>query len=309
MSNIGIVFCPHHVPFSTPAKRWEKIAAVLEQYHVEYDMVQSENAKSVERHVTMFINNGYKDIVICGGDSALTDSVNCLMRQEKHVRDSISLGVIPNGTINDFAGFWGLTYKNIDLAVQSIVAHRVRKVDVGCVRYTDKENNSKQRYFLDCVDVGLLASIQRLRQSTRRKLWSRKLSFAVSLLLMIFQKMEYKMTYTIDYVTETHHISTLCIGNALGFGQTPNAVPYNGELDVTLVRRTWMFQFIEGIFLFLNGKILNHKRVRPYRTRVVEIESSSKLPVSVDGHPMETPYGPFKVTVEQEEVNFIIEKA
>lgn len=308
MKSIGIIYCPNHRPFTTPAKRWEKIAAVLDKYNVEYDMVQSEKASGVERLVTMFINSGYRDIVIAGGDSALTDAVNCLMRQEKHVRDGINLGVIPNGTVNDFASFWGFKYEDIDYAVASLVEHRVRRVDVGCIRYVDKEDNNKQRYFLNCIDVGLLASIQKLRRQTRRRLWSRKLSFAVSLVLMVFQKMEYKMKYTIDYQTEEHHISTLCIGNALGFGQTPNAVPYNGELDVTLVRRTWMLQFVEAIWLYIKGEILNHKQVRPYRTRQVEIESSSRLPVSIDGHPMESPVGKFRITVEQEEINFIIEK-
>jgi len=54
------------------------------------------------------INNGYKTIVIAGGDSALNDAANCLMREEKAVRESISLGVIPCGVMNDFAHFWNL---------------------------------------------------------------------------------------------------------------------------------------------------------------------------------------------------------
>ena len=47
-----------------------------------------------------------KTIVIVGGDSALNDAVNCLMMEEKAVRDSIALGVIPNGVMNDFARYW-----------------------------------------------------------------------------------------------------------------------------------------------------------------------------------------------------------
>ncbi len=65
------------------AKRWEKIEKVLRQQGVDYDFVQSENQKSVERLVKMFINNGYKTIVIVGGDSALNDAVNCLMQMDR----------------------------------------------------------------------------------------------------------------------------------------------------------------------------------------------------------------------------------
>lgn len=51
----------------------------------------------MERLVKMFINNGYKTIVIVGGDSALNDAVNCLMQVEKETRDQIALGLSLTG--------------------------------------------------------------------------------------------------------------------------------------------------------------------------------------------------------------------
>lgn len=308
MSKIAIIYCPNHRPFVTASKRWDRVEEMLRKYNVDYDMVQSENADSVERLVTMMINNGYEDIVIAGGDSALNDACNCLMKVEKQVRDRICIGVIPNGTMNDFSAFWGLSYDDIELSVQSLVEHRVRKIDVGCIRYTNKQGEQTQRYFLNSINIGLLAKIQKLRQQTRRKFWSRKVSFAVSLLLMVFQKMEHRMTYTINYLTEQHRVTTLCVGNAHGYGQTPNAVPYNGMLDITIVRQQPLLTFVTGIYLFLRGKILMHNRVRPYRSREIEIEAPKNISVSIDGHPMESPQGKFRVTVEQEVINFIIEK-
>ena len=101
----GILYCPK-TGFTSPRKRWEKIQKVLDDRKVAYDMVQSETADSVERLVKMMISNGYKTLVVVGGDSALNDAVNCLMMEEKQVRDEIALGVIPNGVMNDFARFW-----------------------------------------------------------------------------------------------------------------------------------------------------------------------------------------------------------
>ena len=83
MNKLCIIYCPNHRPFTSVRKRWEKIEALLEKHHVEYDMVQSEDQQSVERLVTMMISNGYEDIIIAGGDSALNDTVNCLMAVEK----------------------------------------------------------------------------------------------------------------------------------------------------------------------------------------------------------------------------------
>lgn len=308
MKNIGIIYCPNHRPFSSKAKRWSMIAAALDVHGIQYDMIQSESHGSVERLFTMLLNNGYETIVIAGGDSALNDAVNCLMRVEQQVRDRVALGVIPNGTMNDFASFWGLTYHDLDYAVASIAQRRVRKIDVGCIRYQNSKQEDKSRYFLNCVNVGLLAAIQRLRQETRRKLWSRKLSFVMSGILLFFMKKYFRIAYNINYVREEHRISTLCVGSACGYGQTPNAVPYNGMLDVTVVRHSAMSEIAGGLYLFAKGEILNHKRIMPYRSRMVELEVPSGTPVSVDGHPMETPQGVFRVAVQQEMINFIIEK-
>ena len=112
----GILYCPK-AGFANPRKRWEKIQKVLDSRRVQYDMVQSEMADSVERLVKMMITNGYKTIVIVGGDSALNDVVNCLMMEEKTVRNEIALGVIPNGVMNDFASFWGIDQDNVEQTV------------------------------------------------------------------------------------------------------------------------------------------------------------------------------------------------
>ena len=112
----GILYCPK-IGFTNPRKRWDKISAVLDARNVQYDMVQSENAESVERLVKMMIANGYKTIIMVGGDSALNDAVNCLMMEEKSVRDEIALGVIPNGVMNDFARFWDFDEDKIEQTV------------------------------------------------------------------------------------------------------------------------------------------------------------------------------------------------
>ncbi len=154
----------------------------------------------------------------------------------------------------------------------------------------------------------MLASIQKLKQETRRRLWSRKLSFVISALILLFFKKFFKVQYTINYVCEKHRISTLCIGSAFGYGQTPNAVPYNGMLDVTVVKHSALSEIAGGLYLFARGKILNHKQIMPYRSRNVELEVPATTPLSIDGHPMETPRGVFNVSVQQEQINFIIEK-
>ena len=101
-------------------------------------------------------------------------------------------------------------------------------------------------------------------------------------------------------------VMTMCIGNASGYGQTPNAVPYNGLLDVSVVYHPQITQLFEGFYLFVRGKFLNHRSVHPYRTREVEVKEASHALIGVDGRLMNTPKGSYKITVEQEVINFLI---
>lgn len=304
-SRWGILFCPKR-GITSPHKYWGKIQRVLEERKVEYDFVQSETTESVERLMNMLINNGYKTIIIVGGDSALNDAVNCLMHVDMQTRDSISLGIIPYGVMNDFARFWQFSENNIQQTIDWLINHRVRKIDLGCIRYINKKGIKCHRYFLNCINIGLIASVMNLRRQTRRMFGSRTLSFIVSFLLMIFQRLEYKMNIKINTDIIKRKVMTVCIGNAHGYGQTPNAVPYNGLLDVSVVYHPEVTQLIEGFYLLFTNRFLNHRSVHSYRTRKVDVVEAKKSLVCIDGRLINTPVGSYTITVEQEVINFLI---
>ncbi len=298
----GILYCPK----GNASKQRQKIQAVLDQRGVEYDWVQSETTDSVERLMNMLIHNGYKTIIIVGGDSALNDAVNCLMQVEKQVRDEIALGVIPNGVMNDFARYWDFKEGNLEQTIGWLIKHRIRKVDLGCIRYNNKNGEACHRYFLNCINVGLIADVMNLRRQTRSLLGSRTLSFVASIFLMIFHRMDYKMHVRINSDTINRKVMNMCIGSGPGYGQTPSAVPYNGMLDVSVVYHPELLQLFAGFWLLLTGRFLNHRSVHPYRTREVVVEESKKAMVGVDGRLLGTPVGSYRITVEQEVINFLI---
>ena len=300
----GIVFCPKSGTFR-PHRKWEKVDKCLKEKKIDYDFVQSETSGSVERLVRMMINNGYKTIVVVGGDSALNEAVNCFMQTPKEIRDEISLGVIPNGLMNDFAHFWDMEDNDIEQAVETIAKHRVRKIDLGCIKYTNEKGEKCHRHFLNCISIGLVASVIQKRRKAQGAFLS-KLSFIPSSLLMIFQRLEYKMRIKIDTDVIDRKVMTVCVGNAQGYGFTPSAVPYNGQLDVSVVYHPEVVQLVEGFYLLFSGKILNHRSVHPYRTQEIIIEKAERAQISVDGRLMNTPSGPFKIIVQQEVINFII---
>ncbi len=304
-SRWGILYCPKK-GINRRRRQWEKVRRALDERGVLYDFVQSENTDSVERLMRMLIHNGYKTIIIVGGDSALNDAVNCLMMEEKNVRDGIVLGVIPNGVVNDFARFWNFKESNIVQTIDWLVKHRVRRIDLGCIRYTNKKGEKCHRYFLNCVNIGLIADIMNLRRQTRSLLGSRTLSFFVSLVLMVFHRLDYKVDVKINSDVIKRRVMTICVGSRPGYGQTPNAVPYNGLLDVSVVYHPEVVQLIGGLWLLVTGRFLNHRCVHPYRTREVIVREAKHAMVGIDGRLMKTPVGEYRISVEQELINFLI---
>ena len=298
----GILYCPK----GKGTKQREKIQRLLDERGVQYDFVQSESIDSVERLVTMLIHNGYKTIIIMGGDSALNDAVNCLMNEEKQVRDEIALGVIPNGLLNDFARYWDFKEGNLEQTVDWLIKRRLRAIDLGCIRYQNKQGEQCRRYFMNCVNIGLIADIMNLRRHTRSLLGSKTLSFIVSIFLMIFHRMDYKMHVIINSDEVNRKVMTMCVGSGPGYGQTPSAVPYNGMLDVSMIYHTGLMQVFAGLWLLITGRFLNHRAVHPYRTREVRVEEAKHAMVGVDGRLLGTPKGSYRITVEQEVINFLI---
>ncbi len=301
----GVIYCPKH-RLKSNRKQWLKVQSILDQRKVNYDFVQSESSESVERLVKMLIVNGYNTIIIAGGDSALNDAVNCLMKEERSIRESISLGVIPNGGFNDFSRFWGFRESNPEQTIDWLLKHRVRKIDLGCIRYQNKHQEQCHRYFLNCVNIGLSADIMNLRRQTHSLLGSKTLSFFISLILMLFHRLDYKMHLSINSEEIKRRVMTICIGSGPGYGQTPNAVPYNGLLDVSAVYHPEVIQLLGGLWLLITGRFLNHNCVHPFRTQEVTVHEAKHALVGVDGRLIQTPSGSYRIEVEKEVINFLI---
>lgn len=138
-------------------KRWKEIKAYMDSKGVSYDYVQSEGFGSVERLAGILANNGYRTIVVVGGDGALNDAINGIMLSNAEDKENIAIGIIPNGIGNDFAKYWEMSseYKE---AVDCIINNRRRKIDVGTCYYYDGEKHMT-RYFLNAINIGLGASI------------------------------------------------------------------------------------------------------------------------------------------------------
>lgn len=287
-------------------KRWMQIRRYLDSKGVAYDFVQSEAVGSVERLAGMLCQNGYRTIVLVGDDGALYDAINGIMSHVDVLPADFAFGLIPYGIGHDFARFWSISSDDYEDAVDRLIARRTRKIDVGYISY-QKDGVEQKRYFLNCINIGLGARLIKTTNDFLRITKSSLLSVIPVFVRHLFERKSVKLKFQIETEVVDGSFMSVCIGNGLGYGQTPNAVPYNGMIDVSTVTRPLWWQMFEGFWLLGKGRFLNYKNVHPYRAQKVLVSDIGKAFLTLDGRELkEKNPTPFEVGVESEVIEFVV---
>lgn len=301
----GVIYCPKEGSPRTH-KRWEKIRNCLDASGVSYDYVQSEGPGSVERLASMMTRTGYGTIVVVGGDAALGRALCGIMRSDSPTGKHPALGVIPNGFGNDFAKYWGFSVDNYKKTIDALICRRLRKVDVGKIEILEHGGGKNTLYFLNCVNWGVASAITNLRRKTSSLFGLKTLSYFISALLLVFQRINFDFEFSMSGEKESRSAMSICIGSAHAYGQTPSAVPYNGMLDVTLVSKPAIFQLFHGLWLLFTGRFLSHRGISVWRTRHIAITSAGHAMLSLDGRVYHKAVEKADINILPEEIEFLI---
>ena len=253
----------------------------------------------------MMTRAGYKKIVVVGGDAALNHALCGIFSVNGGEGRLPALGVIPAGYGNDFARFWELNAGDSRAAVDALLRGHERKVDVGVCTLGGK--GGQKYYFLNCVNLGVAASITSLRRKTRTLCGLNTLSYLFSAVLLLFKRHAFRFTFTLPGErVDDRRAMTLCVGSSRGYGQTPSAVPYNGLLDVTMVSAPQPTQVLHGIWLLFTNRFLSHRSVSVWRTKSIAFEATGNAPMSIDGRVVHERVSHVDLSVMQEKIPFII---
>lgn len=307
----GIIYSP----IEGGRKIWPKIKQYLDKKGVKYDFVQSEGPGSIERLAAMFTKSGYRTIVVAGSDSALNYALNGVMKTPSPSGELPTIGVIPNGLVNDFARYWDFDSQDYKANIDRLLRHTTRRIDVGvAVGILSEQENDEEashkieptQYFLNCLNIGAVASIVNIKRTTQRFFVLSILSYITSAILLLFKRMSFKIEFSTAGEYFSKRAMTICVGSAHGYGQTPSAVPYNGQLDVSLVTTPQLTQLFHGLWLLFTHRFLSHKGIKVWRTQKIEFHDLGHAPVSLDGRMMPRNVQNITVGILPEAINFLI---
>jgi len=137
------------------------------------------------RLATEAVGLGFDCVVAVGGDGTLGPVANAVLAAGQ---PGVSLGVLPNGTGNDFCRNLGLHPRAMDEAVESLSRDRERWIDVGRIETpsTDEQGRrSDSFYFLNVVGLGFDVAV--IRAAARKRFLKGEALYKVTAFEQLFR--------------------------------------------------------------------------------------------------------------------------
>jgi YegS/Rv2252/BmrU family lipid kinase len=266
-------------------KDWNRIADILKKNGIRFKVKPTERKGHATELTRELIAGGFRKIISIGGDGTLNEIINGIFTQDHCPTTEITLGLIPVGTGNDWGRMFGipLVYEG---AVQVIKEGKLMLHDVGVISYYIGEEKVKG-YFINIAGLGFESIVVRKTNKQKDKGMSNKAIYFYNLLSSLLTYRHTIADITIDGKTGREKIFSINVGNGRycggGMRQTPDALPDDGLLDITVIKEIGKIEIIKSLKILYDGTILSHPKVDGYRSNNLKVSSDSLLYLEADG--------------------------
>ncbi|MDE7304617.1 MAG: diacylglycerol kinase family lipid kinase [Alistipes sp.] len=270
-----------------------QISKHLRDAHICCEPVFTEHKFHATELTVTAVREGYRHIIVVGGDGTLHEAVNGLFIQQEVRPDEVLLAVVAVGTGNDWVRTFGISNRYQD-AIAAIAAGHSFLQDVGVVSY-EESHYRQQRYIANVAGAGFDAQVIRRLTHMKKKGHKSRWRYTWGLVRSYFS---YKSTgvkvWVDDRLVYNDLLFSVAIGickyNGGGMQQLPDAVADDGMLDVSLIRPIHFWHILFRFRYLFNGGIYRIRHVLRQRGSRIRIESSPEVSVEADGELLgETP--------------------
>lgn len=249
----------------------QHIESKMESAGYDVDVRFTEGEGDAERLAKTACEEMYDAVIAMGGDGTMNETVNGLAEQPHRP----VLGVIPLGTVNDFA-----RALQIPLEPEEAIAHLTEataSVDIGKIN---------GRYFLNILALGGIA------EAVGDVPVARKTNFGpLAYLVEGIKTLKEKTPFSLKIVTDeqTYEEDALLFLAALtnsvgGFEQlAPDAEIEDGFIHCFIVKDVFLPKLVRVGVNLLKGDLQHDPDVIYFRAKTLSISSNEELEANVDG--------------------------
>ncbi|MDR2839687.1 MAG: diacylglycerol kinase family lipid kinase [Paludibacter sp.] len=254
-----------------------------------------------------YVENGYKNILVLGGDGTVSETVNGIFSAKIDNTADLTLALIPRGTGNDWARFWGLT-RDGKKSLEVFLRGKTQIIDIGKIDYSI-EKKQFSHFFINSIGFGLDAKVVDVTHKLKNFFGSHSFLYFIALLTAVFTYRSHKLSITSHEKTFRSRMFTMNIANGCysggGLKQNPNAVPTDGLLDVMLASVPTFWDIITAITALVRGKFLEHHIISSFRTQKLQIICDRKAQIEADGI-LINGFNPFTISILPNAIKMLV---
>ena len=278
-------------------KDWPKIKQILINEGIAFDFIITEHqSHAIELVRDNITEKGYTKLVSVGGDGTNNEVINGIFTQKRFPTEQITMGIIPMGTGNDWRRTFGF---DIDYQknVRIIKAGNLFRHDIGKVTYYN-HGNPQVRYFLNAAGTGLDDFV--CKTTNIMKSQGKGGAPCVHVQLTVD-----------DQLVLDEEILSLSVGNCRycggGMMMMPKAIPNDGLLDITAIRKVGLPKFAANVTKIYDGTFINKmKEVSTFRGKKIRIVSIPAHSLTLETEGENLTNSPFDFEMIPQSINMVV---
>lgn len=257
-------------------RAWDTIQQLLKAEQIKFDFSVSSFPGEATMQTIQAINNGWRNMLIVGGDGTAHEVINGIMQQTQVESTDIKIGIIPTGTGNDWARMYRIP-KDPRKAVRLLKDHRIFTQDVAMTTFPLVPDKAPV-YFHNVAGFLFEAYLTKQTEKLDKTGISGKFFYILNLIRYIFKFRPVEIALSGDnfQVKGKKLIVTagICRYNGGGMNVIPRALPDDGLLEVTVIGKISPWEVIANVAKIYNGRIYRHPKVKRYQTRKLRVAST-----------------------------------
>ena len=288
-------------------KQREYLFEMLKSNSISFEFRVTHFAGHASKIARYFVENQYRNIMVLGGDGTMSEVINGIFSANIDDISQLRIALIPRGTGNDWGRFWGLTSdykKSIDVFLRA----KTQFIDIGRVDYV-MEGVSEKHYFINSLGFGLDGAVVNLTHRLKEIFGSYSILYSISLLLAVFTYKAHRVTIKSSDKEIQEGMFTMSIANGCysggGLKQTPNALPYDGLLDIMMAKSPRFVDIITAVIALFRGRILQHPIIESFQARTLQIQCDYHVLMEADGI-IVNGCSPYQVNVLPQSIQMIV---
>ncbi|MCX6278217.1 MAG: diacylglycerol kinase family lipid kinase [Bacteroidetes bacterium] len=286
MTNKWLMIVNPNAGVKKGTRDWPKILKILREENVDFDFRLTEKKEHAIHLAGEAVNSGYRKFCVVGGDGTLNEVLNGLMNQTSIPVSKLLMGMIPVGTGNDWCRMFNIPFDYRE-SVRVLKLEKTFVQDVGRVTYYHKEV-AMERFFMNVAGMGYDALVAKKTNMMKERGKGGPLTYMYFVFASLFQYKFMEAVIEVDgktfYKGEIFSMNVgICKYNGGGMMQVPFAIPDDGLLDLTLIKKTSKWMVIRHARKLFDGSLVNLPIVTTCQGENIRIRSVGKVYLETDG--------------------------